>query len=267
MKPHAILAMLMLSTGPVAAGPYAPAAGQPGSTAISKDSAAFMGWATGYLNYLPGSGVDATWQTPQKALGPAEGNSFDIVGLGHGGQLTLSFANPITNGAGFDFAVFENGFSDTFLELAWIEVSSDGLNFSRFPGISFTPAAVGSFGSVDPTNIDGFGGKYRQGFGTPFDLATLAGTPGLDINSVSYVRIMDIIGDGSQLDNYPTAFGGPHPIYDPHPTSGSGGFDLDAIGALNVVTVPLPATIWLMLSALSGLFVVLRPRRRSSIAS
>ena len=36
--------------------------------------------------------------------------------VGDGGSAILTFDTPIANGPGFDFAVFENGFSDTFLE-------------------------------------------------------------------------------------------------------------------------------------------------------
>jgi hypothetical protein len=38
--------------------------------------------------------------------------------------------------------------------------------------------------------------------------------------------VVDIVGDGAALDS----FG--HPIYDPTPTIGTGGFDLDAIAVL-----------------------------------
>ena len=124
---------LLLGLGNLAmAGSYAPAAGQVGSTAIGKDDPGIVAWATDYQNYLAGTDVDATWQTPGKALGPP-GDTYDIVSLGNGGQITMTFAQPITDGAGADFAVFENAFSDTYLELAFVEVSSDGVNFFRFP--------------------------------------------------------------------------------------------------------------------------------------
>ena len=55
------------------AGPFAPAAGSAGSTAIHKDSAAFVQWATGYSDYQPGSNVDAAWKNPAEGLGKAEG--------------------------------------------------------------------------------------------------------------------------------------------------------------------------------------------------
>jgi hypothetical protein len=226
------LIILLLSLAGAAvgwAGPYAPAAGQPGSTAVSKDSPELTAWAAGWADYLVGTNVDATWQTPAKALGPAVGDSYDIVCLGNGGRITLTFERPIANGAGWDFAVFENSFSDTFLELAYVEVSSDGATFIRFDGRSLTASPVGGFGSVDPTNIDGLASKYRQGFGTPFDLSDLASkaevlSGAVDLSAITHVRLVDIIGDG-----YYTDYQG-HVIYDPHPTVGSAGFDLDAVG-------------------------------------
>jgi len=220
LTPVTMLALLLMSA-PVWAGPYAPAAGQAGSTAIFKDDARIKAWATGYENYVVGPGVDAGFQTPAKALGKALGDSFDIVTLGDNGKITLTFDHPISNGSGADFVVFENSFSDTFLELAFVEASVDGTNWKRFPNDSLTPAAVPSYGTVDPTNIDGLGGKYRQGYGTPFDLAAVG------LNQAIYVRIVDIKGDGSVKDTTN------HPIYDPHPTTGSAGFDLDAVGVIN----------------------------------
>lgn len=266
----AALAAVALVTTTAHAGPYAPAAGQTGSTAVSKSSASIVQWASGHVNYQPGSNLDATWQTPAKALGAAQGTSTDIVGLGDGGSITLTFANDIVNGAGFDFAVFENSFSDTFLELAWVEVSSNGIDFFRFPGVSFTASPVNGFGNIDPTNLNGLAGKYRQGFGTPFDLNVLAGKAGLDVNHVKYVRLVDIIGNGTQFDNYPAALGGPRPIYDPFPTTGSSGFDLDAVGVMNMAAVssvpsavPEPSTWWMLLSALGvGLGLSLSWRKR-----
>jgi hypothetical protein len=211
------------------AGPYPPAAGQPGSTAISMDDPAFIGWASGWVDYAPGENLSSTWMTPQKAVGPAEGNSFDVVSLGCGGAITMTFAHPISNGSGWDFAVFENSFSDSFLELAYVEVSSDGVNFIRFDNDSLTAGPVGGFGATDPTNIDGFGGKYRQGFGTPFDLADLSQKDDVldglvKLNEIAYVRIVDIIGDGTFLDTSGDI------VWDPFPTAQSAGFDLDAVG-------------------------------------
>lgn len=209
------------------AGPFAPAPGQAGSTAIPKNSSLFTAWATGWSDYRPGTDVDAGWQTPEKALGQAVGDAYDIVSLGNGGSITLTFEQPIRDGDGNDFAVFENSISDTFLELAWVEVSSNGTDFYRFPNYSYTPAKVGPFGAVDPTNLYGLAGKYRQGNGTPFDLSELTGVASLDLNSIAYVRIVDIVGNGNERDSLG------NPIYDPYKTTGSAGFDLDAIGVIH----------------------------------
>lgn len=222
------------------AGPFAPAAGKAGSTAVSASDPSIVAWATGYQDYVVGGNVDANWQTPLQALGPA-GNSdgtnktftYDIVCLGNNGKITLTFDKPITDGPGADFLVFENGFGDTFLELGYVEVSSDGVNFTRFPNFSYTASPVGGFGAVDPTNIDGYASKYRGGFGTPFDLNIMAGTPGLDITAVTHVRLVDIVGDGSAYDSFPVELGGPRVVYDPHPTVGSAGLDLDAVGVIH----------------------------------
>ncbi len=235
--------------------PSAPAAGEAGSTAIHMSSNAIAAWADGYTNVQYGTDVDEAWMTPEKALGPAEGTSYEIVSLGRGGQITLTFPNGIGDRPGADFTVFENGISDTFLELAWVEVSSDGTNFVRFPNYSDTPYSIGAFGELYTGWIYGLAGKFRQGYGTPFDLdelriaynAQLAGNtdfsstfataltngfPLLDLNHITHLRFVDIVGDGAALDARGVV------IYDPYATIGSAGFDLDAVGVLNESFVP-----------------------------
>lgn len=214
--------------------PFAPAAGQPDSTAIDANDTAIVAWATGFENYIEGMELADSWTDANRALGFAgnsdgtnKGHSTDIVSLGRGGEITLTFDQPIANGEGYDFAVFENSFSHTFLELAWVEVSSDGVNFYRFPNYSFTENPVGGFNSVDPTNINGLAGKYKGGFGSPFDLEALKGQAGLDVNAITHVKLVDIVGDGAALDSLGQV------IYEPYPTRQSAGFDLDAVGVIN----------------------------------
>ena len=212
---------------------YAPAAEQPGSTAIAAADPSIRSWAAGWVAPVSyGEGVSETWRTPERALGPATGEPSDVVALGNGGRIVLSFDPPIKDGPGADLAVFENGFNDTFLELAFVEVSSDGAHFARFSSAYLGSEPVAEHGTHEPELISGLAGKYRRGFGTPFDLGLLATRPEvqagvLDLDQIRYVRIVDVVGDGEQADS----FG--RPIYDPHPTRDSGGFDLEAVGVLN----------------------------------
>ena len=241
--------------------PTAPAAGLEGSTAIPMSSDAWVGWADGATNLVFGEGVDAQWLVASNGLGAAQGTAFDVVCLGRGGQITLTFSQGISDGDGFDFAVFENSFSDTFLELAWVEVSSDGIHFVRFPAFSDTSEPVGSFGTLNAFQVYGFAGKYRQGYGTPFDLSELgtvsnsiaagehaltedyvsafqANMPFLDSSNVRFVRLVDVVGDGTALDCEG------YTIYDPYPTVGSAGFDLDAVGVLHSAVIKEPQHIF-----------------------
>ncbi len=224
---------------------------------------AFVGWATGVVTYAPASSVDAKWADPTKALGPAVGDEYEVVSLGdlsaadiaahlvdpdgvgvpHPGSITLAFDVTIADGPGPDLAVFENGFSRTgsptfFAELAYVEVSTDGVTFARLPARSLMTRPDGDtwpFVSIDVTDVYNLAGKHTNAeglcWGTPFDLADLADDPAVtagqvDLQNVHFVRIVDIPGSGAFVD----ATGAP--IYDGWMTTGSAGFDLDAVGVL-----------------------------------
>ncbi|RUT68911.1 T9SS C-terminal target domain-containing protein [Flavobacterium cupreum] len=236
-----LLFTLLLTTSLVEAQSYAPAAGQAGSTAIAKSSTVFKGWATG-INVVRGpqdianpTGPLASTGDPTAALG---GTSTGVVCLGDGGSATLTFGVPIANGPGFDFAVFENGFSDTFLELAFVEVSSNGVNFFRFPSHSQTQTTtqIGGFGAVDCRYINNLAGKYRVNFGTPFDLSDVPNNALLDKNNITHVRVIDVIGTINPLYASHDSFGNivNDPYSTPYPT---GGFDLNAVGVINQKTL------------------------------
>ena len=217
---------------------FHPPAGQNGTSAIFKDSNIFVNWADrcllqrGYMSIaVPDSGFASVGDT-SSACGGAGMNG--VLSLGDGGIATLGFPYPITNGPGYDFAVFENSFSDDYLEMAFVEVSSDGLNFFRFPSVSNTQDSVqcGPFGLSDASKINNLAGKYRMNFGTPFDLQELQGTPGLDLNYVTHIRVIDVIGS---VDSAYASFDiQGKKINDPWPTLfPSSGFDLDAVGVIH----------------------------------
>ncbi|MDQ3191944.1 MAG: T9SS type A sorting domain-containing protein [Bacteroidota bacterium] len=217
---------------------FAPAAGQAGTTAIHRDSSVFVNWASectvtlGYQDISNPSLGYASAGDAQMATGKS--GQSGTVSLGDGGTAVLTFPGPIINGPGWDFAVFENSFDGTFLELAFVEVSSDGQSFFRFPATSLTDTItqIGTFDLLDATKLNNLAGKYKLFYGTPFDLDEMANIPGLDVNNISHVKIIDVVG--SLDDLYATRDAQNNKINDPFSTSfASGGFDLDAIGVIN----------------------------------
>ena len=244
----------------------------------------FRGWAVAVASYEPAPGVIVGWDDPTMALGPVTGNHIDIVSLGDlsqsqinqgvpPGRITLVFGDPydsndpnhIRDTNGFDFVVFENAFlsinttgdgsvsGEMFAELGYVEVSSNGVDFARFPSVSLTAGAVGKYGTVEISNIYNLAGKHPNAggvcTGTPFDLSEIVDEPNVvsglvDVNNISYVRIVDIPGSGNFYDNavkrtdpnswpYYTNYGANHHIYDAWLTWDSGGVDLEAIGVLH----------------------------------
>lgn len=221
---------------------------------VHRGSPAIIGWATGLGpepapgGYQPGVGAEA-YTDPERALGPATGVSTDVLVLGDGGRVTLTFASPIVNAPGYaDFAVYENGIANAaagtvYAELAWVAVASQENaaddEFARFPATTTRTEPVGSFEQIDPDQYSGFAGVHPAGTGTAFDLEELAGhelvqNGTVDLSAIRYIRIIDVIGDGSQMDDSDP----PRPIYDPYPTynpditGNTAGFDLDGVAVL-----------------------------------
>ncbi|WP_418058819.1 hypothetical protein [Pimelobacter simplex] len=212
--------------------------------AVLASAARVTGWATGYTNYLPGPNVTDNWKTPENAVGSIAGNPDDpysgnttVVVLGDHGQITMTFANPIFDGPGYDFAVFENGFRVSgqlldFIELGRVQVSSNGTDFVEFDTGTTNTSPVAAYGGAPANKYGGIAGRDLNSYGTPFDLTALRNKTAVrsgkvDLDKITAVKIVDIVGDGNDLDS----FG--RPIYDSFPTYGSGGFDLRAVGAMN----------------------------------
>ena len=235
MKQLIVLFSIFLANS-INAQSYAPAAGSPGSTAIHKDDGQFVAWATGIevtRGYRdvgnPSLGL-ADVGTPENVLGIPQGY---IVSLGDKGEATVTFANPIFDGPGFDFAVFENG-GVGFLELAIVKVSSDGVHFFGFPTHSETQTTtqIGSFGSPEAHYLYNIAGKYAGTYGTPFDLNEIPNNPLLDKQNITHVKVIDVVGSIDPL--YATFDSFNNPINDSYPTPfNSGGFDLQAVGVIN----------------------------------
>jgi len=228
------LSLSILAITTVKAGYYVEGSAYEPYYRVNKSSSDLVAWATKVVKVQYGSAVDDQWKTPEKALGPATGDLYDIVSLGRGGSIVLTFDRPIRNGPGWDFAVFENGFvysssNLSFLELAYVEVSTDGVNFVRFDSVSLNRSPVGEYSGLDHTNIHNLASKYPCGYGTPFDLYELSykdevKSGVVDLNNIRFVRLIDIVGNGSSKDCLGQV------IYDPYPTNGSAGFDLEAVG-------------------------------------
>lgn len=211
------------------------------------DSSAFVAWATGCtvergLMRINKPNLGYASFGEEALVAGVPGGTFDVVSLGDGGSATVTFASPIYNGEGPDFAVFENGLHpDTdstmtlyFLELAFVEVSSDGVNFFRFPAVTKVPfeTQVGGFDAMNPAQVHNFAGKYEAFYGTPFDLDEVEDNALLDKNKVTHVRIIDVVGNINP--EYATYDSEGNPVNDPWPTGfDTGGFDLDAIGVIH----------------------------------
>lgn len=268
---------------PSALAQYAPQAGITGSDAIAASSSSIVDWANGctiHRGYLdidqPSLGLVSSGDS-SLAVGAAD--NF-VVSLGDSGVALLTFPHPITNGPGADFAVFENGFlnpanpEEAFLELAFVEVSSDGINFFRFLSSSLTQdttqiSSIAGLNYMNARNINNLAGKYIANYGTPFDLQELSGIAGLDINHITQVRIVDVIGS---IDKHASFDSYNRIINDPYPTAfPTGGFDLDAVAVLHenvaagiheleqkqVLVYPNPTTNFIQIKTSEKLQVVL----------
>jgi hypothetical protein len=151
--------------------------------------------------------------------GPPTFASLDVLSLGAGGTITLSFGDrEVLDGPGPDFIIWENTFwvggnaENPFAELAEVSVSFDGEDWHTF--------------ECNPDTTDGFdsgcaGWRPRREFdpckvlplepdtvgGDAFDLSELG------VNSIRFIRIRDLSESG---------------------TAPSAGFDLDAVGGVHL---------------------------------
>jgi hypothetical protein len=264
------------------AGPYL-------NLGIRAADASFTQWGSTVVNYSPAPGVSASFANPSTVLGVPNGQIASLGDLSAAqisggvlpGSVTLAYASTFRNGDGWDLAVFENAgsFSGTpnfvFGELAYVEVSSDGINFARFPSVSLNKepgqGIAGdtelrtnfgrAFAELNVTNVRNLAGIHSSNVGTAFDLADLqtdplVGAGLLSLDAVRYIRLVDIPGNGVFLDSLD------NPILDTWLTTGSGGLDLDAVGTRYLSAVPEPST-WLLIGGAFSIVLGNRRRRKS----
>lgn len=268
-RERTLLLTLLAATAPAVAGPYSGPTdtSHPIDPAIPADSPLFIEWADAIDPALTQFAPEGSTDIDPIGLNSLGDLSSDQIAAGvEPGFLTVTFPSGIQNGPGADFAVFENGgaFFDEplrFAELAYVEVSTNGADFARFPSVSLNTEAdlfVGfgrGFAGVDVTNVYNLAGKHEDGFGTPLDLDDIANNPlvtsgQVDLANIQFVRLVDIPGDGSFRDSQD------NPILDPWTTVGSGGFDFrlppgQGVGVINAI-VPEPSGGALLLAGVAA---------------
>ncbi len=188
---------------------------------------------------------------PGNALGAASGlgssnGSSHVHSLGVSGYLALGFGVTLVDGPGADFIVAENPFTisvgQVYAELMFVEVSSNGADFARFPskffvgnGSSFAINTVGYVSGLagqtpvfaNPTNVNVDPQDLVEAGGDAFDLADLRTHPlvisgAVVLNGIAQVRLVDVVS-GQSVDSRGRV------ILDPS----SGSADVDAVTVIH----------------------------------
>ena len=201
--------------------------GTEGCKAVAISDSRIVSWAYGVQVKrgftAPNGTTRVSYGTPDMAQGVPDSTTTTAISLGFGGEALVTFDRPIVNGRGYDFAVFENPFGPNFLELAFVEVSSDGEHFFRFPATSLSTGSS----DVMAQHYNNLAGKYEVGYGTPFDLSELPDDANLDKMNIRYVKLIDVT-EGVDTDAQGNV------IYDsPCAGSYSAGFDLTGVAVMN----------------------------------
>lgn len=187
-------------------------------------------FVTEVVSFEPGpcAGFGAA-KMPEIVYGPPIGGgalkgSLDVVSLGVGGEIVLSFApNAIVDGPGPDFIVFENAFyaggdeAHPAADLGEVSVSEDGVTWHTFPCEPGEAAPYGSCAGWRPV-------YSAPGNGiSPFDPAVAGGDPydlaELGLSAARFVRIRDMARETCAGPRGPN----------------TAGFDLDAIAIVNAL--------------------------------
>ncbi|HYC57165.1 MAG TPA: hypothetical protein VEL28_19700 [Candidatus Binatia bacterium] len=215
-------------------------------------------WLDRVREFAPGTSAGfGAEELPGIVLGMPEGlgdeqGSLDVVSLGKGGSIVVSFDdNAVVDGPGDDLVIFENAFhagsipGPVFTEYAFVEVSRDGRQWLAFPFDAGSGAGLAGQAPVYATSSNGIDPLDAAGGGDRFDIGAL----GLDL--VRFVRLTDA---GDQIDDYGN-----------HSFAGTkGGFDLDAAAAIH--SVPLARVLGVVTQnglPVAGAIVQLRAQEES----
>ena len=218
-------------------------------------------YADAVIAWAPGT---AGHPTGDHALGPPSGGglffgSTHAASLGVQGWAVLRLDEPAFDGAGTDLIVCENPFfvtgnpETTFSEVLFVEVSTDGNTFVRFPAGYGGPAVQPvAFQGVRPEWYFGFAGVLPvsadpnrgidplhvvQGGGDAFDLGDLSEHPAVlagdvDLFDIRYVRLVDV-RSGVDTDDLGTL------VFDAGLDS-SASADIDALVVVNSLLNQVP---------------------------
>lgn len=208
--------------------------------ALASSGSAQSLFATQVVSFNQGTGGGIFTQS--NVLGGPQGQglgagSLDVLTLGEGGSVVLGFDVTIVDGPGADLTVWENGFvvggSSVFAEILYVEVSSNGTDFARFPtSYPGSGSKMGSFrglsggmpglANVVTNTISPFDAAVSGG--ESFDLADLASDPlvtsgTVDLGAIAFVRLVDVLAGESDAQGVALP--------------GDGAPDVDAVAVLN----------------------------------
>ncbi len=213
-------------TGGTSSGGTDAGGGEAGYGAGGGSSNDELPYAREVVSFEPGEGAGfGDDELPGVVLGPPSGRgelqgTLDVLSLGKGGSIVLAFgALGVVDGEGADFVVFENPFwpggdpTLVFAEPGEVSVSEDGSEWHAFE-CDAEGDGLGRFAGcagVTPTL------EYDANAVVPLD-PTLSGGDAFDLADVGlerarFVRITDVSNAGA---------------------TPSAGFDLDAVGIVNV---------------------------------
>lgn len=189
-------------------------------------------FVTGVVSFMPGDcagfgagGMPGVVEGPPIGGGTDDG-SLDVVSLGNGGSIVLSFgANAIVDGPGPDFLIFENPFevaggdpSSVNAERGEVSVSDDGATWTTFPctATMYPYGMCAGWHVVNSSPSDGISPVDPMAAGgDPFDLKDLG------LTHARFIKIRDLSSESC-----------------PPPPNNviKNGFDLDGVAIVNAET-------------------------------